>query len=157
MMTISLKSMKRSPASWLRQGISPQRMALTIALGFAIGCIPMIGVTTALCLVAAFALRLNFPLIQAANYAMMPLQVVLIVPFMRMGGRLLGFSSGRVIELGALLHSSPPVFLAQVGGLAGQALLAWLLVAVPAVALITATLTALLRRLPVMAKAEEAE
>jgi uncharacterized protein (DUF2062 family) len=157
MMTISLKSMKRSTASWLRQGISPQRLALTIALGFAIGCIPMIGVTTALCLVAAFTLRLNFPLIQVANYAMMPLQVALIVPFMHMGRRLLGFSSGRAIELGVLLHSSPLAFFTQVGGLAGQALLAWLLVAIPAVALITATLTALLRRLPVMAEAEEAE
>jgi hypothetical protein len=40
------------------------------------------------------------------------------------------------------------------GGLAGEALLAWLLIAVPAVALMTATLTVLLRRVPALAAAE---
>ena len=50
-----MESMKRNAATWLRQGISPQRLALTLALGFAIGCIPVVGVTTALCVVVALA------------------------------------------------------------------------------------------------------
>ena len=36
------------------------------------------------------------------------------------------------------------------GGLAGQALLAWLLVAVPAVALMTLVLTRMLKRIPAL-------
>jgi hypothetical protein len=40
------------------------------------------------------------------------------------------------------------------GGLAGQALLGWLIIAIPAVALMTATLTFLLRRIPAVAAAE---
>jgi hypothetical protein len=43
------------------------------------------------------------------------------------------------------------------GGLAGQALLAWLLIAVPAVALMTAMLTVLLRRIPALAAAETSD
>jgi hypothetical protein len=43
------------------------------------------------------------------------------------------------------------------GGLAGHALLAWMLVAGPAVALMTLTLTGMLRRIPALAKAESGD
>jgi len=153
-MRISVEWLKHNAASWLRQGISPQRLALTLALGFAIGCIPVVGVTTALCVVVALGLRLNFPAIQAANWAAAPLQLVLLVPFVRMGGRLFTFGSGRATEIGSLLHASPLAIISQVSGMFGQALLAWLLIAVPAVALMTAMLTMLLRRVPAIAQAE---
>ena len=84
----------------------------------------------------------------------MPLQVLLIVPFVRLGGRLFGFGPGRAIEAGTLLHTSPLALASQVGGLAGHALLAWLLIAIPAVALMTLILTAVLRRVPAVAAAE---
>ncbi len=156
-MTKSLNSWKRKAAALLRQGISPRRLALTLALGFAIGCIPLVGIPTVLCGVLALALRLNLPAIQAANYAVMPLQLALIVPFVRLGGRLFAFNSGRPFEAGNLLHTPPFVLFAQMGGMAGQAFLAWLLVAIPAVALMTATLTVLLRRVPAIAGAETAD
>jgi len=149
----SLNALKRNLAVWLRQGISPRRLALTLALGFAIGCIPVVGIPTLVCAALALALRLNLPAIQAANYLVMPLQVVLIVPFVRLGGWLL--SSGQRPTVGAqtLLHSSPLAVLTQLGGMAGQALLAWLLIAIPAVALLTFTLTPVLRRVPAVAAA----
>ena len=77
---------KRKALLWLSLGISPRRLALTLALGFAVGCIPVIGIPTVLCAGLALALRLNQPAIQAANYAAMPLQFALIVPFVRLGG-----------------------------------------------------------------------
>jgi hypothetical protein len=43
------------------------------------------------------------------------------------------------------------------GILAGQALLAWLLVAVPVVLLLTATLTRMLRRIPAIGATEAAD
>lgn len=151
------ESMKHNAAKWLRQGISPRRLALTMALGFAIGCIPVVGITTTLCVIVAFALKLNFPVIQAANWAAAPLQLLLIVPFVRLGARLFAFGSVRAIEIGSLLHASPLVMISQVGGLFGQALLAWLLIAVPAVTLMTAMLTTLLRRVPAIAQAESGD
>ena len=71
-MSRSLRALRQKAETWLRQGISPRRLALTLALGFAIGCIPVIGIPTAVCLVVALSLRLNIPAIQAANYAAMP-------------------------------------------------------------------------------------
>jgi len=156
-MTNSLQFLKQNVATWLRQGITPRRLALTLALGFAIGCFPVVGITTALCVLVAFALRLNFPAIQAANWLAAPLQLLLIVPFVRLGGRLLTFGSIRAVEIGSLLHTSPVALITQLGGIAGQALLAWLVISIPAVALLTVMLTTLLRRVPAIAQAESCD
>jgi uncharacterized protein (DUF2062 family) len=145
---------KRNAILWLSQGISPRRLALTLALGFAIGCIPVVGIPTVLCVTVALALRLNLPAIQAANYAAMPLQLALIVPFMRLGRWLVSAESARMLVSGPAVHFPPFGIAARMGSLAGQAMLAWLLVAIPAVALMTTTLTLMLRRIPAVNAAE---
>jgi uncharacterized protein (DUF2062 family) len=145
---------KRNTVLWLSQGISPRRLALTLAMGFAVGCIPVVGIPTVLCAALAVALRLNLPAIQAANYAAMPLQLALIVPFVRLGGWLVSAEPARVFAPRALLHLPALHLAAHISGLAGQALLAWLLAAIPAVVLMTVTLTRMLRRIPSMPAAE---
>ena len=149
---------------WLRQGISPRRLALTLALGFVVGCIPVVGIPTALCALIALAFRLNQPAIQAANYAAMPFQVALILPLLKLGGKLLpiaarpGFDFSRLSHMSVRLFShAPQPLLIQLGGMAGQALLAWLLLAIPVVFLLTSTLTLLLRRVPALAAAESGD
>ncbi len=153
-MGISPNSIKNNAAGWLRQGISPRRLALTLALGFAIGCIPVVGIPTVLCAALALTLRLNLPAIQAANYAAMPLQLFMIVPFVRMGGWLFQSAPRQSFTAATLLHVAPSTLVAHLWGLAGYALLAWMLVAVPAVLLMTLTFTGMLRRIPVIAKAQ---
>ncbi len=153
-MSRSMRAMRQKAEMWLRQGISPQRLALTLALGFAIGCIPVIGIPTAVCLIVALSLRLNMPAIQAANYAAMPFQVALIFPFVRFGGWLFASSGHPAISAGMLAHGSPLKLIWASGSLAGEALAAWLLTAIPMVLLLTLILTAVLRRVPVLASAE---
>ena len=145
---------KRNAVQWLSQGISPRRLALTLALGFAVGCIPVVGIPTVLCAALAVALRLNLPAIQAANYAAMPLQLALIVPFVRIGGWIVSAEPGRILAPRALPHVPALILAAHMSGLAGQALLAWLLAAVPAVLLMTIALTKMLRRIPAVRAAE---
>ena len=74
----------------LKQGITPEKIALTIALGLLISVFPIIGATTLLCGVVAYVLRLNQPIIQIINYLAYPLQLVLLIPFYRAGQYLLG-------------------------------------------------------------------
>jgi uncharacterized protein (DUF2062 family) len=69
----------------LRQGITPEKIALSIALGITLGVTPVLGSTSLLCFLAALAFRLNVPAIQLVNYAVYPLQFILLVPFIRMG------------------------------------------------------------------------
>jgi uncharacterized protein (DUF2062 family) len=142
---------------WLRQGISPGRLGLTLALGFAIGCIPVVGVPTVLCAALALLFRLNQPAIQAANYAAMPLQLLLIIPFMRLGKWTFGLSSAhfQVSDwMRGFVVLGPVV---RVGWLAGQALFGWMLVAGPAVLLLWLMLTPMLRRIPAIASAESGD
>src|SRR5208283_1264779 len=110
--------LKRKAAVWLRQGISPHQLALTLALGFAIGCFPILGVTTAICAVLAVALRLNLPAIQAANYAAMPLQLALVLPFVRLGGWFLASAHLRSPSANAGFLQSPAHFAMTASGMA---------------------------------------
>jgi len=151
-----VSKLHRWVAEWLRQGISPRRLALTLALGFAIGCFPVVGIPTAICALLALALRLNQPAIQAANYVVMPLQLLLIVPFVRLGGWLLDSGPYQAVKAVTLFHASPRELLSNLSGLVGHAMFAWLVIAIPAVALMTLALTSLLRHVPAFAAAEAA-
>jgi uncharacterized protein (DUF2062 family) len=158
-MRVNLETMKQKLTVWLRQGISPRRLALTLALGFTIGCVPVLGAPTLVCAALAVALGLNLPAIQAANYVAMPFQVVLIVPFLRLGGRLFApahtapmTQAGLLHISPLLLHTAPRQLVEQLGSMAGQAMLGWFMVAVPAVLLISGMLTLMLRRIPALAR-----
>lgn len=69
----------------LRQGATPEKLALSIALGAVLGVLPAIGCNTALCALIALIWRLNLPAIQLVNYFLYPLQIALLIPFFRLG------------------------------------------------------------------------
>ncbi|MFA6468893.1 MAG: DUF2062 domain-containing protein [Bacteroidota bacterium] len=71
--------------SFLKQGLSPQKLALCVSLGVVLGTFPVLGSTTLLCAVAAMLFRLNMPAIQLINYFVYPLQLLLFIPFIRAG------------------------------------------------------------------------
>ncbi len=75
---------------FLKQGMTPNKLALSIALGFAIGLFPIIGVTTIICLVVSLALKLNLAAIQLINYFVYPLQLILLIPMIKLGSWMLG-------------------------------------------------------------------
>lgn len=127
-------------------GISPHQLALTVALGFAIGCLPIVGVPTALCAVVAVRFGLNVPVIQAANYLAMPFQLALILPLSRLGRWM--FSAGQQPVLG---HGSALQMVVASGHAASHTLAAWLVVAGPMVLVMTMALTPVLERIPVFA------
>jgi hypothetical protein len=69
----------------LQEGMSVKKIALSIALGVALGIFPVLGSTTILCAIAAFVFRLNLPAIQVVNYVVYPLQLILLAPFYAAG------------------------------------------------------------------------
>ena len=71
----------------LRMGATPRSLAWSIAAGALIGINPVIGSTTLLCLAVTFRFRLNVVATQIANHAMFPLELALVVPFIRLGSR----------------------------------------------------------------------
>ncbi|MBT3514208.1 MAG: DUF2062 domain-containing protein [Nitrospina sp.] len=69
----------------LKQGLSPVKLSLVIALGITLSVFPILGTTTLICTFIALLFHLNLPAIQLANYAAFPLQVILFFPFLKLG------------------------------------------------------------------------
>lgn len=108
----------------LKTGTSPEKIALSLAIGGAIGIFPLIGTTMALCAFLGFILRLNPVSIQIANYAMYPFQVILIVPFLKLGAYL----SGKELDLAwayKLVEGDNSQVLEGLSHSAGYAVLGW--------------------------------
>jgi uncharacterized protein (DUF2062 family) len=122
----------------LTQGLSPDRIALTIAVGLCIAIIPIVGVTTILSFVAAWALRLNQPIIQTINWSSYALQLLLIFPFIRLGERIFKATPLKLSldQLVAFAKSDPWGALVSLSTTFGHAVVAWALI-VPFLGLLT--------------------
>jgi uncharacterized protein (DUF2062 family) len=115
----------------LREGLAPEALALSLALGATLGLFPVLGVTTALCVAAGFALRLNHPAMQLANYLVYPLQIPLILVFVRLGETIVGATPMTVSaeRLLAFFRQDPLAFVARFGWTGLHGILGWLAVA----------------------------
>jgi uncharacterized protein (DUF2062 family) len=133
----------------LRQGVTPEKMALSLALGVALGVFPVLGTTTALCAFVAFVWRLNLPAIQIVNYFVYPLQIVLLIPFFRAGERLFGATHLplSVTQILVMVHASFWGATRFLWTTIWHAAAAWCLIAPPFVALAYVILVPLLRRM----------
>lgn len=69
----------------LTQGITPGRVAFTVAMGVAGGLFPFLGFTTLLCFLIAVIFRLNQPIIHVVNQVLWPVHLTMIVVYVRMG------------------------------------------------------------------------
>jgi uncharacterized protein (DUF2062 family) len=69
----------------LSQGMAPDRLALCVAIAVVVGNVPILGISSILCAAIALAFRLNLPAIQIVQAAMAPTQILLIIPFIRLG------------------------------------------------------------------------
>lgn len=132
----------------LRQGITPRRIALTFALGVVLGVFPIMGSTSLLCAAVAIALRLNMPAIQAVNYVMYPVQLLMIVPFIRAGEALLR-ANRTTLSLGEMIaltrHGFWPA-MHTLWILALQGIAAWLMIAPLATAILYYIFLAIVQR-----------
>jgi uncharacterized protein (DUF2062 family) len=70
---------------FLKQGVSPASLALAITFGVVIAYIPVFGISTLLCLLAIWLLRLNPAVVLLVNQVAYPLQFIFFVPFLRSG------------------------------------------------------------------------
>jgi hypothetical protein len=88
----------------LRQGITPEKIAFSIALGITLGITPVIGSTSVLCFLAAILLRLNATVIPLVNYLVYPPRIAMLVPILSVGQWVFAAppvtaSAGRIFQL----------------------------------------------------------
>ena len=70
--------------------LSPERVALLLAVGLVLGVFPIAGCPTVLCLLAALGFRLNAAALQVLNNLASPLQLALLLPLNQAGVCLCG-------------------------------------------------------------------
>ena len=118
---------------FLKQGVSPHKLALVVALGIAFGLFPVLGSTSLLCAAAALVFGLNMPAIQLVNYFMYPLQLLLYIPYFKMGAWIFNDNS-LDIKLSQIfdgLKNQPWLTIQSLWWANVHAMLAWLITAGP--------------------------
>jgi uncharacterized protein (DUF2062 family) len=114
----------------LKQDITPEKLALTVSVGFILAVFPVFGMTTILCVIFAFIFRLNHVAIQIVNYAVYPLWAVLLLPFYKIGGLMfqssvINLSVEKIVDL---FRTDIWGFIHSLGFATLYAIAAWLLI-----------------------------
>lgn len=133
----------------LTQGVTPDKIALTIAVGSALALFPLLGTTSLLCLIFGIILRLNQPIIQVVNWLCTPLHIPLIFYTVHLGEKIFGGPHVKIRpnELARLIWEDPLLF-AQRFGLAGlHACIVWAIAAPFWIALVYYTTRTTLREM----------
>ena len=104
-------------------------------MGLVLGIFPVYGCPTVLCVLAALVFRLNAPALHLVNQLSSPLQLTLLIPFARLGERILG---SRGMVSGGILSRFSEFTL--------QAIAGWLCIAGPLGILLYVVLSSALRR-----------
>jgi uncharacterized protein (DUF2062 family) len=133
----------------LRAGLAPRQLALCIAIAIVVGNIPVLGVSTILCACIALICRLNMPAIQLVQAAMAPTQLLLIIPFVRLGEWILGAPRQAVsVKAGlALLSQGVWQTIVVLRDSLFHATLAWILIAPFCIYLLQRLLTPVFERM----------
>jgi uncharacterized protein (DUF2062 family) len=69
----------------LRGGVTPRRLAWSLALGVVIGINPSVGLTTLVVIMLAWAFGLNQIASQISSHVVAPLHLLLFLPFIQLG------------------------------------------------------------------------
>ena len=113
----------------LTQGITPDRIALTLAVSTACSLLPFLGFTSLLNLGVGLWLRLNQPIMQTLNQLLGPLQLLLILGYVRLGEKIWG-APPMPISVSTIVRSfraDPVAFLQRFGWTGVHAVTAWAL------------------------------
>lgn len=132
----------------LTQGITPEKIALSLAFGIVLGVFPVLGSTSLLCAAAAVIFRLNLPAIQLVNWLVYPLQLFFFVPFIRMGEMLFRAAPLQLslAQMLAMIRADLPHAVATLWLAGVHAISAWLLIGPPAILLLNFLLSRALRQ-----------
>jgi len=116
----------------LTQGVSPEKLAQTLAVGTVCSLFPFLGTTSLLNLGVGLALRLNQPILQTFNQLLGPVQLLMIVVYVRLGEQVWG-AVGQPLSIAEMVRvfkeASFAEFLERFGLAGLHALTAWALTA----------------------------
>ena len=133
----------------LQAGITPHRLATSFAVGALVGTFPVLASTTLLSLACGFVFRLNHVAVQVAKELTYPLQLLLLIPLLRAGGKLLGApvpASLAALQVQVQFNGGAWATLQIFARATGGAIVLWLLAGIPLMLLLAMALRPVLAR-----------
>lgn len=115
----------------LSDGMTPQKLALTLCLGSALGIMPLLWGTSLLCILLAHLFGLNHLALQSVNYLLFPLQLALLIPFFKLGSWLFPWGTPLPPDMFATLLRNPAASMGILSGIVVKSVAAWTLTALP--------------------------
>ena len=133
----------------LKRGITPEKLSWTISLGITLGIFPIMGSTSLLCLIVGWVFKLNQPILHLFKTLTYPLQLALILVFIRLGQHLNGapLLTLSIPEMMTRFKDSPTQFAKDFGLAAWHGIEAWSLAAIVLIPLIRIISLPLLKKL----------
>ena len=124
---------KQKLVAYLKLGLSPNKFASALAMGSIIGFFPVLGTTTIINAALAAVFKLNMALVQIANYAVYPLQILLIVPEIKLAHQLF-FSHKPLLKLNSFIQQITQFdwnFIKIFGDYILMSIVGWLVISIP--------------------------
>ncbi|RFC50769.1 MAG: hypothetical protein DUW69_000466 [Verrucomicrobia bacterium] len=117
----------------LTQGITPEKIALTVAVGSAFALFPVLGTTTLICFLIAWALRLNQPIVQLINQALWPVHFPAIFGCIWIGETIFGAPHVHIgirylRKMSETVWNDPSLFFHHFGLTVMYAVVAWAII-----------------------------
>lgn len=82
---MKLKSLIAKITILFKQGLTPKELSKSIIVSGLISTIPILGVSTFMITTISLKTKLNLPVMIALSYLMWPIQILMIIPFIRAG------------------------------------------------------------------------
>jgi hypothetical protein len=128
-----LKKIKHKIIGLFSQGLSVKKIAESLIFSGLLTVIPVFGISTLLITVVSVKRKLNLPIMVAFSYVMWPLQILLLVPFIKLGEFLFSIPSTNhsIDKIIAFYNEGFVILISQLFIDLLCALAAWFLIAVP--------------------------
>lgn len=84
-MRAKISKVKDKTTALLKQGLTPKELSQSIIVSGLISTIPILGVSTFIITTVSLKRKLNLPVMISLSYLLWPVQILLIIPFIRIG------------------------------------------------------------------------
>lgn len=116
-----------------KQEFSSETLALSVTIGIIGGAFPALGFATYVCLFLTLVFKQNIIIVQVANWLAYPLQILLLIPFMKLGNSIM--TGGELtITMQQVVIAFQSGFLngiREIGIISLYGIIAWAAIAIP--------------------------
>jgi len=116
-----------------KQGFSSETLALSVSIGIIGGAFPVLGFASYVCLLLTLVFKQNIIIVQVVNWLAYPLQILLLIPFMKLGNSI--FAGG---DLTITMHQVVIAFqsglmngIREIGMFSLYGVIAWVALSIP--------------------------